>query len=287
MEKIFISYRRSDSYDITHKLAHALNDFGERNVFFDQTSASPGTKWPDSIREAIGHADALIVMIGPKWLYVQEEKSGRRRIDVEDDWVRLEILTFLERKKTNDDLFILPLLVNGAEMPRPEYLDMDLRPLCDYQALHLQDTGSPLDFIQIKQALIQHRFQPVVQPAVVTPLAGRIPAQLTKEEEESFLKEYKHWRVIEHEKPGVPGDVMRELYRLYEFPNYETAWNFMTKVDERGIRPYDHHPRWQNAYNRVEVWLCTFNVGHKPSKKDLRLARIVEEIWDELKPRKP
>lgn len=53
MEKIFISYRRSDSYDTAYRLAVELRrEFGEENVFFDQTSAPPGTAWPDAIRVA-------------------------------------------------------------------------------------------------------------------------------------------------------------------------------------------------------------------------------------------
>src|SRR5215475_5959398 len=124
MEKIFISYRRSDSFDTARRLATELRrEFGETNVFFDQTSAPPGTAWPDAIRVAAKKTHALLVVIGPKWLHAQDEKSGRRRLDIKDDWVRLEILTFLKRKKAtrSNDLLILPLLVNGATtMPREE-----------------------------------------------------------------------------------------------------------------------------------------------------------------------
>jgi pterin-4a-carbinolamine dehydratase len=285
MEKIFISYRRSDSYDTAHRLAIELRrEFGEGNVFFDQTSAPPGTAWPDAIRVAAEKADALLVVIGPNWLHIQDEKSGRRRLDIKDDWVRLEILTFLKRKKaTSNDLLILPLLVNGATMPRSEYVDNDLKPLCAYQPMEVPSRGSGLDFVQVKQRLIQCRFQPVVRPAVVTPMADEIPDQSTQEAEDDFLNEYKQWRIIEEDKPGVPGDVMRQLYRVYEFTSYEMAWRFMVRVDELGIRPYNHHPRWQNAFNRIEVWLCTFNIGHKPSTKDIRLAKIFETVWEEFR----
>lgn len=285
MEKIFISYRRSDSYDTAHRLATELRrEFGEGNVFFDQTSAPPGTAWPDAIRVAAEKADALLVVIGPKWLHTQDEKSGRRRLDIKDDWVRLEILTFLKRKKaTSNDLLILPLLVNGATMPRSEYVDNDLKPLCAYQPMEVLSRGSGLDFVQVKQRLIQCRFQPIVRPAVVTPMSDQIPLQSAQEEEDVFLNEYKQWRIIEEDKPGVPGDVMRQLYRVYEFSSYEMAWRFMVRVDERGIRPYNHHPRWQNAFNRIEVWLCTFNIGHKPSAKDIRLAKIFESVWEEFR----
>ncbi len=284
MKTIFISYRRSDSYDTAHRLDIELRrEFGEENVFFDQTSAPPGTAWPDAIRVAAQKAGALLVVIGPKWLHTQDEQSGRRRLDIKDDWVRLEILTFLKRKKApRNDLLILPLLVNGATMPRSEYVDKDLKPLCAYQPMEVRSRGSGLDFVQVKQRLIQCRFQPIVRPAVVTPMSDQIPLQLTQKEEKAFRNEYKQWDIRKDDK-GVPGDVMRQLYRVYEFTSYEMAWRFMARVDELGIRPYNHHPRWQNAFNRVEVWLCTNNIGHKPSKKDIRLAKIFESVWEEFR----
>jgi pterin-4a-carbinolamine dehydratase len=69
---------------------------------------------------------------------------------------------------------------------------------------------------------------------------------------------------------------------MYEFSTYEMAWRFMIRVDELAIRPYNHHPRWQNTFNRIEFWLCTFNIGHKPSKRDLRLARILEWFHEQV-----
>jgi pterin-4a-carbinolamine dehydratase len=283
MKNIFISYRRSDTSDTVHRMALALNEFGENNIFFDRDSAPPGTQWPDLIRNAIEEADALLVVIGQKWLHIQDTRSGRRRIDIEDDWVRQEILTFIGRKQTKKNLIILPLLVNGADMPRPEFLDDDLKQLCDYQPLRIGNNGSNLDFVQVKQRLIENRFRPITPPAVVTPVSGQKPLQLTEQEEEDFLKEYTNWSIIEQDKPGASGDVMRELYRLYEFTDYAVAWKFMSQVDELGIRPYHHHPRWQNSYNRIEIWLSTFNVGHKPTKKDIRLAKIMESTWNEIK----
>jgi pterin-4a-carbinolamine dehydratase len=284
MENIFISYRRSDSYDTARRLATTLrNEFGDGNIFFDETSAPPGTAWPDAIRCAVEKADALLVVIGPNWLYTQDEKSGRRRLDIEDDWVRLEILTFLKRKANRTDLLVLPLLVSQATMPRSEYVDGELKVLFTFQPMNIPNSGTILDFVQVKQRLIQNRFQPMVRPAVVTPMSGQTPLQLTEEEENSFRDQYRQWRIIEEDKPGVPGDVMRELYRVYEFTSYEMAWQFMAKVDELGIRPYNHHPRWQNTYNRIEVWLCTFNIGHKPSSRDVRLAKIFESIWEEFR----
>lgn len=280
---IFINYRRSDSFDVSRRLASILGkEFGPARVFLDESSAKPGDPWPDSIRSALEQAEALLVVIGDKWLRTYDEESGRRRIDLEADWVRQEILTFLDRQEMNSDLLLLPLLARGASMPRAEHLDIKLSRICSVQPMAVPDTGNILDYVAVKQRLIQAGFDPVVPPAVVSPMVGKAPKRLTAVEEREFLAQYPHWRIVESEKPGATGDVMRELYRVYEFTSYEFAWRFMMRVDERAIRPYYHHPRWQNTYNRVEFWLSTFNIGHRPSKKDRRLAQLVESIWGEF-----
>lgn len=282
MKKIFISYRRSDSYD-TKRIAKSLGtEFGNDNIFFDTESIRPGMEWPSHINSFLSHADLLLLIIGPNWLHVQDELSGRRRIDVEQDWVRLEITSFLKRKKDNEDLLLIPVLVNGAKMPEKIFLDDQLSSICDYQYVKLDNTGSSLDFVQLKRVLLQNRIVPVNPPPVVTPIALKPPDTLTESEEGNFLAEFPNWQLVEMDKPGATGDYMRELYRFFEFKSYEEAWKFMTKVDEYAIRPYNHHPRWQNTYNRVEFWLCTFNIGHKPSQRDVRLAKVLESIYNEF-----
>jgi len=44
----------------------------------------------------------------------------------------------------------------------------------------------------------------------------------------------------------------------------------------------DHHPRWENTYNRVEVWLSTFNLDGEISNRDLKLAKDLESLWVDL-----
>lgn len=38
----------------------------------------------------------------------------------------------------------------------------------------------------------------------------------------------------------------------------------------------DHHPTWTNTYDRVEVWLSTHDAGHRPTAKDVALARYLD-----------
>ena len=220
----FISYRRSDALAVSRRLATSLRgDFGEDAIYFDEATAPPGTVWPDSVRVAVQRADVLLPVIGPTWLKSQDDVSGRRRIDLPDDWVRLEIATFLSRLTNNADLTVLPLLITGATLQIGEYLDAALRALCDHQAVHIQDTGDATDFARVKQRLTQLGFVRCIAPPVTTPLVGRVPVPLGKRDEEAFLAAFPDWRIVEREKPGASDDVVRELYRLYEFR--ATRWH--------------------------------------------------------------
>ena len=72
------------------------------------------------------------MLIGKKWLTAQD-KAGRRRIDLEDDWTRLEIARALDR-----NIRVIPVLVDGAEMPRAEFLPMSLTGLSNRQKLSIE-----------------------------------------------------------------------------------------------------------------------------------------------------
>lgn len=282
MKSIFISYRRIDSYE-TNRLSTSLkSEYGEGNIFLDYESISGGDEWPDTIRKAVEKASVLIVIIGKNWLFMQDEESGKRKIDIPTDWVRNEIITFLNRYKENKELLVLPVLINGAKMPNKEFLDSEINALCDFQAIELPNTMSSVDFVQIKYRLVKAKVYSTSPLPVVTPVGEIPPDPLTQEQEEAFLAKNTLWDIKEREKTGSIGETMRELYRVFEFKSYDDAWKFMSLIDTKGIKPHNHHPRWQNTYNRVEVWLCTFNIGHKPSKRDLRLANIMEDTWEEF-----
>jgi pterin-4a-carbinolamine dehydratase len=166
---------------------------------------------------------------------------------------------------------------------KKEYLDGLLQRIPDCQAIRIFNTGKKLDFTPLRKFLIQNQFRPLSPPPVVTPIYGALPKQLTEQHEADFLSKHRKWRIVEREKPGAPEDSIRELYRLYEFPSHEHAWDFMAAIEERCIKKINHHPRLQNTFNRVEVWLSTFNVGHKPTKRDIRLAECIENTWSELR----
>jgi pterin-4a-carbinolamine dehydratase len=118
-------------------------------------------------------------------------------------------------------------------------------------------------------------------PAVTR--TGGLPDPLTEHELREFLAKYPQWALVDTRDENASEGVRRELYRVYEFPSYQLAFRFMNEVSERAIVRQSHHPRWQNTWNRVEIWLTTFNLGYRPSIKDLRLAEACEQAWRELR----
>ena len=40
----------------------------------------------------------------------------------------------------------------------------------------------------------------------------------------------------------------------------------------------DHHPRWTNVWNTVEIWLNTHDAGDIITEKDRKLAAIIDQL---------
>lgn len=40
----------------------------------------------------------------------------------------------------------------------------------------------------------------------------------------------------------------------------------------------DHHPRWTNVWNTVEIWLNTHDAGNIITEKDRKLATIIDQL---------
>jgi hypothetical protein len=107
------------------------------------------------IEEAIGACDLFIALIGDDWLDIADA-GGRRRLDDPDDPVRLEIGLALARS----DLVVIPVLVEGATMPRAEQLPDDLKPLTRRNAHVLTDArwrSNVDELIQVAQSVLPVR----------------------------------------------------------------------------------------------------------------------------------
>jgi hypothetical protein len=132
--RVFISYRREDSSGQAGRLYDALSkQLGPENVFMDVDTIDIGVEFKEAIETAVGSCDVLFAMIGPRWLTVVDS-LGERRLDREDDFVRLEIETALAR-----NIRVVPALVGGAIMPAPQDLPGSLAPLARRNALEMAD----------------------------------------------------------------------------------------------------------------------------------------------------
>ena len=67
------------------------------------------------------------------------------------------------------------------------------------------------------------------------------------------------------------------LYRKFEFDDFSEAFAFMTRV-AIAAEKMNHHPRWTNVYNTVEIWLNTHDAGDLVTEKDHQLAKKIDKI---------
>jgi len=66
------------------------------------------------------------------------------------------------------------------------------------------------------------------------------------------------------------------ITREYEFDDFITAFGFMTSVAILAEKA-DHHPNWQNVYNKVSISLSTHDAGGL-TQKDFDLAEQIENL---------
>jgi len=136
MVKIFISYRRADSKKDAGRIYDRLVEaFGKHNVFKDVDNIELGDDFRGALREAVAKCDILLAIIGKQWLNITDEKTGKRRLDNPDDFVRIEIESALQR----DKCLVIPLLVDGAFMPNGDELPLNLRELAFKNATTVRD----------------------------------------------------------------------------------------------------------------------------------------------------
>lgn len=67
------------------------------------------------------------------------------------------------------------------------------------------------------------------------------------------------------------------LYKKFSFDDFETAFAFMTRVAAIA-EGQQHHPRWCNEWNTVEIWLSTHEAGGTITSKDRELAQAIDGV---------
>jgi hypothetical protein len=87
----------------------------------DVAAIQVGRDLRKAIDESVATCGVLLAIIGKNWIDAKNE-AGERRLDNPSDFVRLETASALKR-----DIPVVPVLVHGARMPRPDELPDDLR----------------------------------------------------------------------------------------------------------------------------------------------------------------
>jgi hypothetical protein len=124
---IFLSYRRSDSPDVTRKIhEHLVDAYGREAVFLDEQSLPSGEDIREYIRDTINQCAVVLPVIGATWLDAMIELglSGGSWAKPKD-WVRIEI----EEALANVNVKVVPLLIDGVKMPSADMLPEGIQEL--------------------------------------------------------------------------------------------------------------------------------------------------------------
>ncbi|MCP4521400.1 MAG: 4a-hydroxytetrahydrobiopterin dehydratase [Cytophagales bacterium] len=66
------------------------------------------------------------------------------------------------------------------------------------------------------------------------------------------------------------------IHKEFLFRDFIQAYSFMTSVAFVAEKS-DHHPNWENVYNKVNIILNTHDVGGL-TNKDFQLAKEIDQI---------
>ena len=134
--RIFISYRRFDATHAARDLHERLGEhFGEDCVFRDIDDLAVGTDFEEVIRRELKTCGAVVAVISRSWLRPWND-------------VRMEIAYALARRT-----YVVPVLIDGTDLPRASDLPDDLKRLLRRNALELTDPHWNEDIARLIGAL--------------------------------------------------------------------------------------------------------------------------------------
>ncbi len=145
---VFICYRREDAAGFAGRIYDRLKaGLGRDSVFIDVDNIPAGRDFVEVLSERVGRCDALIAVIGRTWL-ASADSDSRRRLDDPTDFVRIEIEAALAR-----NVPVIPVLVDGAAMPRADDLPDALKSLARRQGIEISHNRFDSDAERLTDAL--------------------------------------------------------------------------------------------------------------------------------------
>ncbi len=277
---LFISYRRDDSQWIARALHRHLSEgYGVNRVFMDRIEIRGGDRWRQKIEDGLQRSTVMLVIIGKEWLKLTND-LGRLRIDQDDDWVRKEI-----RFALDNGLRLIALYVDDATPIRnPQALPADIRGMLELAEIELSVKLWEAGLTDLFGQLRRHGFQPA-HGAVPMPQRRKRVDPLTTSELEKALDTLPGWGITTTYETLTAGDAAvakTELYKEYTFDSFVEATAFMAWASP-GIDVGQHHPRWENVWKTVRVWLSTWDIEFQPSRFDTALAHTLDDLCKAFK----
>ena len=152
--RIFINYRRDDTaYPAGWLYDRLATRYGSEQVFKDVDAIDLGDDFVTVLTEAVGACEVLLALIGPQWLNITDS-NGKRRLEDPDDFVRVEIEAALAR-----EVALIPVLVDGAELPPADELPSSLTALLQRESLELRS-----DHFGADADVLVGQVDPIVKP---------------------------------------------------------------------------------------------------------------------------
>jgi TIR domain len=145
---LFINYRREDSDGDTRAIYNRLaRETDESNLFLDVEAIGAGENWRKRIDNTLKKVQAVVVVIGPRWLELLNARTAAGSFDS----VRTEIAASIDKP----DVAVIPVLVNGARLPAQSALPEDIRGLTDLNAIEVRGSAWKPDMDRLVKALRQ------------------------------------------------------------------------------------------------------------------------------------
>ena len=128
--RVFISYRRADSAGDAGRLEEDLQRTLGPRVFRDVSDIAPGADFDATLRAELRSCGITLALIGRRWTEILHAQEARAV-----DYVRLELAEAL----TDDQVRVIPVLLDGAQLPSADELPENLRALVRRQARSLRN----------------------------------------------------------------------------------------------------------------------------------------------------
>jgi hypothetical protein len=235
---IFVSYRRHDAGVSASLLRMTLEQcLPGAQLFRDAESIEPGANFKARIEEAIRSSAVLLALMGQSWL-TATDSAGHRRLDDPDDVLVWEITLALRL-----GVRVIPVLVEGAQMPQPEQLPQQLSELAGLQAVALdhRDLGTYVHRVRYMATAIERaqsefaraRQQREQQPDGSQVLDNQTPVP-------DFAAQIKQIRIGDPGHPPAPANTMATLRVFAQQRPLADLLQLWLAGDERdGFAPLD------------------------------------------------